>query len=479
MTANSAFSIFKEKYASNIRFWIVLFFLLRLYGITDPPLEIAHNWRQVTGDMVARNFYETDSNILYPRLDIGGEKTGITGTEFSVLNYAMYLLSLVFGFHDWFGRLINLIVSSFGVLYFYKLIKLKFDAKFAFHAAFILLTSMWLMFSRKTMPDTFSTSLVIIGLYHAFNYFGNSKLSSALCYFMFSLLGVLSKIPVAYLLVILCFPIFDKEIVLKKKMMIISLSLTMCLPVVWWYFYWVPFLIEKFNFYYYYMGTTFTKGLHDIVNNLAPTLEKFYFDALKFSGFATCLAGLIIAFVKRDKRVLLLILACSIAFFVFMLKAGFNFYHHSYYIVPFVPVMSLLVAYALVRIEKKGLRIFLLLLITGESIANQQHDFRIPVPEEYKLSLMEIADKNAAPGDLIAINGDHNPQLMYFTHRKGWSLNSSKTSDLVFMKGLADLGCKYLFLDKQDKEFIAPSEDELFTKKYEDEHFVVYKLNKN
>ena len=45
----------------------------------DPPLEVAHNWRQTLGAMIARNFLETDNNILYPRIDITGEKTGITG----------------------------------------------------------------------------------------------------------------------------------------------------------------------------------------------------------------------------------------------------------------------------------------------------------------------------------------------------------------------------------------------------------------
>ena len=139
---------FRHKVLADIRFWIVLFFILRLYGITNPPLEIAHNWRQTTGDMVARNFYEIDNNILYPRIDMAGEKTGITGTEFSTLNYLMYLLSLVFGFHDWFGRLIVLIVSSFGILYFYKLLKLKFNEHISFYSAFLLLTSMWLMYSR-------------------------------------------------------------------------------------------------------------------------------------------------------------------------------------------------------------------------------------------------------------------------------------------------------------------------------------------
>ena len=32
----------------DIRFWIIFLFLLRLYGITNPPLEVGHNWRQTT-----------------------------------------------------------------------------------------------------------------------------------------------------------------------------------------------------------------------------------------------------------------------------------------------------------------------------------------------------------------------------------------------------------------------------------------------
>jgi hypothetical protein len=36
------------------------------------------SWRQTLGTMAARNFQETDSNVLYPRIDIGGDKSGIT-----------------------------------------------------------------------------------------------------------------------------------------------------------------------------------------------------------------------------------------------------------------------------------------------------------------------------------------------------------------------------------------------------------------
>lgn len=71
----------------DFRFWVLLFFILRLYGITNPPLEAAHNWRQTLTCSIARNFYEEDTNILYPRIDIDGEKSGIIASEFPVFNY--------------------------------------------------------------------------------------------------------------------------------------------------------------------------------------------------------------------------------------------------------------------------------------------------------------------------------------------------------------------------------------------------------
>ena len=73
-----------KRILNDIRFWILIFLLIRLIGITNPPIETGHNWRQTTVTMVARNFVEVDNNILYPRIDIAGEKTGITGMEFPI-----------------------------------------------------------------------------------------------------------------------------------------------------------------------------------------------------------------------------------------------------------------------------------------------------------------------------------------------------------------------------------------------------------
>ena len=128
---------------ADIRFWIIIFFIIRLIGITNPPLEVSHNWRQTTVTMVARNFLELDNTIFYPRIDFAGEKTGITGMEFPVFNYIIYIVSKVFGYTHWYGRLINLIFSSFGLWFFYKVIKKYFKLEIAFNATIVLLFSLW------------------------------------------------------------------------------------------------------------------------------------------------------------------------------------------------------------------------------------------------------------------------------------------------------------------------------------------------
>lgn len=150
-----------NKIFNRIEFWILLFFLIRLIGIVNPPLEIGHNWRQVTGLMVTRNYLEIDANILYPRIDDNQGNTGITGMEFPVLNYLYYLTAKIFGFTHWYGRLLNLIISSIGLLFFSRIIRKYFNYRVALASTLCLIGSIWFAFSRKMMPDTFNMTEII------------------------------------------------------------------------------------------------------------------------------------------------------------------------------------------------------------------------------------------------------------------------------------------------------------------------------
>ena len=459
----------------DFRFWILVYFFIRLIGILNPPLEVAHNWRQVTVNMVARNYLEVDANLFYPRVDMAGEKSGITGMEFPLLNYLIFIVAKIFGFEHWYGRLINLVVSSLGIFCFYLIIKKRFSPSLAFYAGIILLNSIWFSYSRKIMPDTFSISFTLMGLYFALEYlYEKNSLLNLFLYVLFGLLGLLSKIPAAVILTVLCIPLFDKSVNVKSKIFLITGSVLILIPVIAWYFYWVPYLVSKFGYWHYYMGTTFSLGFHEIVTNLGEFSKKFYFEALKFSGFVLFLAGLFFLTKKINRKLTLTFLITTAIFLVFVIKAGRGFYHHSYYIIPFVPTMSLIAAWAVTNIKFKKVRYFLMIVFILEGILNQYHDFRIKKEDSYRLGLEVIADSVSNQHDLVAINGDANPRDLYFTHRKGWTISQDELFDTGYLKILAEKGCKYLFIDKKAADFHLPALP--FIKVYEDDHYTIFRF---
>lgn len=444
-------SFFALPLFKDIRFWIILFFLVRMYGITNPPLEVAHNWRQTTGTMVTRNFYEGSANILYPRIDFAGEKTGITGMEFPLLNYIDYCVSEIFGYQHWYGRLINLIVSSFGIWFFFRLLKRYFTPETAFNASIILLASIWFAYSRKIMPDTFATSLVIVGFYYAACYFEEKKRMwlNLLLFALFTLLGVLAKLPCGFLLVLYAFFIMNRHISIHRKVAFFITSGIILAPVAWWYFSWVPYLVEKYGFWHFFMGKPISIGARELVENLGDGLKHFYDSALKFVGFAMFLIGLFLAFKKRNKLLLRVLGLGFAAFLVIALKAGFTFTHHSYYIIPFVPIMALTAGYGITFFQKKAVQVVILAVILLEGTLNQLHDFRLKEHELAFVKLESELDKFSKRSDLIAVNTGDNPTAIYFAHRKGWVASNDELLSEPFRKDIRQKGCRYIVVLKR------------------------------
>lgn len=440
------------KIIKDIRFWIIVFFVIRLFGITNAPLEVSHNWRQTTVTMVARNFLEIDNNILYPRIDIAGEKTGITGMEFPLLNYIIYIVSEIFGYQHWYGRLVNLIVSSFGLLFFYKLIKKYFHLKVAFYSTLILTVSIWFSFSRKIMPDTFSVSLIISSLYFGSNYLEIIKekraLNNLLIYSILLVLGSLSKIPSAYLIVIFGIFYLNKKILLKRKIIFFLITILSLLPTLIWYFFWVPHLVETYDFWHFFMGGSFAEGFKEISHNLPQTLKRFYDTSLKFAGFFVFIFGLTYAIVNKAKLVLSIFIISFTTFCIIIFKAGFTFPHHSYYIIPFAPIMAFVAGYGLSKIKYSRIAVVLMILIAIEGVLNQQHDFRIKDKEMFLINLDAELDKISNKDDLFIINSGEYPTPMYFSHRKGWINSNDEIKNVEHLKNLKDKGLKYILILK-------------------------------
>lgn len=455
----------------RIEFWILIFFLIRMVGITNPPIERGHNWRQSTGLMVARNFVEVDNNILYPRVDDNRGETGIIGMEFPLLNYLIYLVSVLFGYTHWYGRLINLIVTSIGIYFFYRMVAKFFTDKLAFTASLILIVSIWFSFARKTMPDTFCIALMFIALFYGFKYLEQGKYVNLILYLIFGSLGMLSKIPAGIYLIVLSFPILSVKIDLKRKIFLIVSTLIILFTSYWWYFTWNFHLAETYG-NWYNSGKSLGEGFHDIISNIGTTLKRFYFSALQsYLLFALFLTGFFFMIRKKQKELMLVTSFVFAIFLIYIFKSGLYFYHHNYYIIPFVPVMALIAAYPLTLLKNKKVYIVLICLGIIESIANQNQDFLVKKKDKYKLELENIADSFSEKSDLIAINGNGNPQQIYLAHRKGWNLNNEELTNEELLNEIKLKGCKYLLINKKSYN-IELNKDVVFTNKY----YTAYKL---
>lgn len=458
----------------DIRWWIILFFVLRLYGIAQPPLEVAHNWRQTTVAMVARNFMEQDANILLPRVDMAGEKSGITGMEFPLFNYLIYLVSLLFGYEHWYGRLINLLISSAGTWSFYRLSRRFTGDHAAFYATLLLMTSLWFTYARKIMPDTFSVSLVLMGLDAASGWLYERKsLTGLLSGSLLVSLGLLTKVPAGLILSLLPLLILDGSIRLNKRLLLTAFMGLALIPAAWWYGFHVPWLNATFGFTHFFMGKPMITGLMELWERPASTAVMFYENAMKFTGFALFVAGLIVLLHRPRSAMAIWFYISTLLFMLFMFRAGENFTRHSYYMIPFIPVMAVVAAQAFVLIRRKAVVVAVLVLVMAEGVLNQQHDFRIKANESALLRLEELMNAHGPASELVAVNSGEYPTPLYFAHRKGWLLTNDQLADSIFVNSLKDKGLrKIIVLKKAFGSAVSLPYEPVF----EDDDFLIYVL---
>lgn len=422
--------------------------------------------------MVTRNFLEVDSNVLFPRIDDNQGGTGIVGMEFPILNYIHFLFAKLFGYYSWHGRLINLIMSSIGILFFCRILKQFFNSKTALFSSIALLTSSWFMFSRKMMPDTFCISLIIIGMYYGVRYIRDNNKWHLVLYILISTLGVLSKIPaLVYLLLFLIIIPFWKSQNIKRKYLILTFSIIPIVSCFLWYFIWNPYLAETYG-NWYNIGQTFNSGFNELKSNLIVSLRRFYFYSFRsYTYFILSLVGFCYMIIEKNKVALTISAIGSFIFFGYIVKSGFYFHHHSYYILPFVPIMSLAVGYGLSNLRHSKYALLVLLISVVESVSNQQHDLFIRESELYKTKLEGILDQFSNSNDLIAINGNNNPQQIYFSHRKGWTIDDSQISDLAYINSIKEKGCRYLIINKNYSDL---RRDQSII--YSDNNYIIYSL---
>lgn len=458
----------------DIRFWILILFCIRLIGISYAPIEVHHNWRQTTVTMVARNFYEGEANPYTPQLDFGGSTTGISAMEFPVLNYLIYLFSLLFGYDHWYGRLINLVITSIGLWYFHQLIAGIFNARRAFVSTLLLGSSLWFIFGRKIMPDTMAVSFVIMSMYLAWLYLSHERthLFYACGAGLLFALGALSKLPAALPMILFPF-ILLRWGHASKKMLLTSVYLLCAILVVHWYWIWTPYLTETYGMHHFFMGKSLATGSQEIADHMGSSLERIFIGPFKYIGGVAFLSACVWSLYRKEKTLLCVLGSTAFALIALMCKSGETFYAHDYYILPFVPTMALLIAYFMEQLPSR-IAMLCITAIVLESLLNQTHDLRWKPSYDAYMDLETLMDQFTPREALVAINCAPNPSTMYFAHRKGWLCTNAELADHNQLRVLQDQGLQYILIckDRFGRDLELPSQSLLF----ENDRFRLYQL---
>jgi hypothetical protein len=238
------------------------------------------------------------------------------------------------------------------------------------------------------------------------------------------------------------------------------------------------------------------EGWHEIRPLWRLLLEKFYFTS--YYSFLALLLGIagIWAIIRRKLKFEAIALA-SIAFVfgVFILKTGAVFPQHTYYSIPFIPIMALLSGLGLDYLNDqfsslgkqakspKSLVFGLLLLVVIEAMANQIHDHFIKPSERYKQTLeTEIASVIPMDAKVVFVSSA-SPQELYLLHRKGWTVYPEQMKNDRDVSAYRDLGGSFVVINKSVLRNFSAKDSVLLVLEsadrfYESSHYSVYRLNK-
>jgi 4-amino-4-deoxy-L-arabinose transferase-like glycosyltransferase len=334
---------------TDIRFWILVSVCLRFECLLSPPIM----WRETLTASIARNFLEIDNNIFYPRVDIGGERTGIIAGEFPFYNYLIYLLYKIFGYANWYGRPLNILITAWGALAFHSIVKRMLGESIAFYATIFFTFSIMFPFSHRIMPDTIAVSLALIGVYYGWRWLEANSVMYLVLSFIFVALGLLNKMPAFCVVWLLGFPLLQPHFSIRGRKILVFSSTIATLLMVVWYFLWVPYLLKTYD-YQLFWTTTFTEswtkwGEHydelwrRLHTNLFGNALTFF---LAIMGVGTFLA-------RKPKPLVWMMAGYFLTYLYFILKTGHVFPTHDYYTIPIAPLAAIMAGYGLETLTDK------------------------------------------------------------------------------------------------------------------------------
>lgn len=441
----------------------ILFFLLPILisfllhaRIFNLDVMGVHSWRQSQTQTVIYNFNYSDNSILNPqRFDLSSGTTTLL-YEFPLYQWLIAQVNTIVGYSVANTRIMTYIFFVFGLIGFYRLI-IKFVSP-----EIALLTNICFCFSPlmyyysvNPLPDTLALAFGIWALNFLFEFVARPNNLSFILFSTSLSLAALIKLP--YILFGSALIIYFKGLTKRKdyKEFIERICiLTVCLiPVVIWYYRAIqtwsnnPIAQGILN-----NDKSLSKLIYYLQGNLISTLPEL------ITNYAACpflILGIFMLFKKKKSwslahHYLITTFLFFTAYFLYELNMIKD--THDYYLMPFVPLIFLLVARGIILFYEKGYKkpaLFLILLIPVMAWVRMNNAWDPSSPgfnKEY-LTKNETFKKIIPENALCIIDHDDSKFIaLYFLKRNGYSLGQNEMSAEAIKKFYLK-GARYLITD--------------------------------
>lgn len=168
---------------------------LRFVHVTQPLVDV-FSWREASTAMMADNFRLHGWNIFFPEVSWTGPGPSYQGREFELFAYIVAILQAIFGWHDWFGRLVAVLFSLVTVFSLHRLVALVWNERHA-HAAALSYAVMpgAIVIDSSFLPDPVMLAMITLGVWRYVAYWVEGGKGYPILATAAFTLGALSKLP--------------------------------------------------------------------------------------------------------------------------------------------------------------------------------------------------------------------------------------------------------------------------------------------
>jgi hypothetical protein len=350
-------------FKKNLISFLAFLFVWCLFGIAigifrhfnEPPMGV-HQSAQCDRASLAQNYYYNGFKFLYPEVNENRCTDGIVSCEFPFTNYLAACLYKVFGYDEFWFRLLSYVLISLGMYALFLLFRLFLHSIVSFLLVLLINTSPVILFySANFLPDISSMGLMLVAWFLFFRMHVPHTYQPALKSIYWQLLmilcigiGVASKTTsliqwlTMFAMLVLSGVRWLKIAIIHKKELLITLACSLIIPIAW--FLWSRHLSQTHNSQYFMMHIPLSGSLESyksawavyLANWPPQTFSEPLIYAVVFLFFAVIALK---KFISPNLWFLSVInFIGSAAFLCIMME---QFKYHDYYIICLFPSFAL------------------------------------------------------------------------------------------------------------------------------------------